>query len=411
DEFDQYYVKTKELYLSMVDAMLKLDDANVSIAEMVQSGILLSSLEMEKVVAKVDEFVSTMTFGESIDGADGALLTAKLSEAKALVSTAKTSLPEKLTTWMKALGSIEKTEFDINQFNASRGLAQLASSLTCQMLVNPQSRNQVLPVMQSVLSAGGKGGETHKDSAATIFKVVFETVSEYCRDPREVAPYMSIFMKLDESEWLDDDKKKQLSKVIEALKSWEQLVQHRSEWAALGADDRSRLMHANGGRVVKDLRGTTMAIDSTGVVGGIAGLVHDRKLAVDEIATAAETRKDIQNAALVLQPGQLKPFCVGTESSDRPWDENLEDGIGRPKVLQRVEETILLMGGTAFQEKIDRVKNAMLALTAKFAALLVHSYKTFSLQRPKLRRVVMSYKKEINDSGCTSSMRKGVLDW
>ncbi|CAK0848675.1 unnamed protein product, partial [Prorocentrum cordatum] len=455
DEFDQYYLKTREMFPSMSDAMQKLDDSNSSMAQLVESGVIRNSLEMlpdivmycrpgsfehfqAKVAAKVDEYVHTQTFGDVIGGAAGAALTAKLAEAKTLVTMAKTSVPEKLSTWASALSAIEKKESEINQFNASKGLADLASTLTPAALLNDDDRDAVAPVLQSVLAAGGKGVEAHKASATAIFDITYECVSQNCRDPIQSHPYMAIFMKLGESDWLDDVKKEKLSKTMDALKAWAPLVDYHREWMALGADSASRLAQPGAGRVVQGVRSTCIAIDAGGVATEIVGLGGDLQAAVTEMGSAAAACKEMQTAELAAAVNDLEPSSTGGDSVDNPWDINVALGGDIQVVLQRVEDTILQIDDSSFQSLIDKVTQSLeankvwadtfgyeqdgtlttraanvvkAALAVKYTALLVHSWKSFGSSAPKLRRAVMTYKREIVEHGCESVMRADIIDW
>ncbi|CAK0894211.1 unnamed protein product [Prorocentrum cordatum] len=454
EEFDQFYPKTNELFPVMMKTMSTLD-AGSDINAVAQSGSLKAALEMLpnvvtycrpgsfdnfklKMAAKIGEYVDCYVFGDGVDGAADPALTAWLAEMKALLIMAKTSLPEKLSLWLKALDQIERRERDINQFNACQGLSRLATSMTEEFLTNPEKRNGVIPVIDSVLAAGGKGVADYRGSAAAIFSHIYECACKNCGEPKDVTPYLHILLKLAETDWLVEDHAAKLNKVTAMLQHWGPLVQHREEWLRLAGDDKSRLLEVNAVRVVQGIRSTILSIQAAGFAREVISLNVDLQASIDEMNVAAQACTDMMTASLQQKTNVLKPLSKGTDSYDQSWDTGLNEGVGIEKVLQRVEETILTIDGSAYQTMINEVNEAMaqakswaqtfdvtadseaiseandvlkMALATKYTALLVHAYRTSNGQPPKLRRVVNTYKKEMIEANIMSYVRSDVVEW
>ncbi|CAK0808032.1 unnamed protein product, partial [Prorocentrum cordatum] len=453
DEFDQYFLKTSELFPQMVQLMAAMDAAT-DIREVERSGTLKAALELlpnvvtycrpgsfgnfkEQVSAKLDEYINSYLFCGALAEADGSAQTSMLADAKALVTIAKTSISEKGSLWATAMDKIKEKESEINQFNANKGLAQLAESLDDEILMNLDRLKEVLPVIESVLAAGGRGVEVHKDSAATIFGKIYSVICQYVRAPTEAAPRLHILMTLTETNWLAGESAVKLDKVITMLKAWGSLSQQRAQWAQSGNDDAVRLIKDGSANLVTSIRSSVKAMQSTGLVAEVIGAQSDVTAATEEMNSAANVCMAIVTDAMKAATAALKPFATGTEAFDQPWDQDLAADAGMDSVLKRVEETILQIDGGSFQKRIDAVLDAKkravgwaqvfevqqdedatkeavdtmrVASATKFTALVVHAFKTCAGQAPKMRRMVNAYRKEAAEADAVSAMRQDV-EW
>ncbi|CAK0792982.1 unnamed protein product [Prorocentrum cordatum] len=438
DECAQYYTKTQEHWPEVCSLLSKMEQCK-TVAGFVQSGnmaIALNKVAMfamycrpgsidgfkSKLTALFEKYLADLPQGDPSNDPNGKALTARLAETKALVTAAKIGLPEKHSVWAKALSDIQKQESSVNKFNASQGLGQLASALNADALADDAARLSVIPVIESVLAAGGRGVEAHRGSGAAIFQHVLDGIAMNCTQPDHAESYCDILLKLAEAEWLTDASGTKLKAATDMIKNWAPLNTHVASWDGLASDDESRLRHGNAKNIIQGMIATLKAIKSAGMVSGMGGLETDATNAGQKTETASW------------------PISRGGDDEGDPWDCGMPDGNGGiEEVLERAFETIMLIDGSAYQEKIDAVQHAFEealewsevfeyqvdtsviddtnkvlwnAMATKYTALLIHTYKENSSNPPKLRREINNYRKQIKEqSGVEKAMRQDVMEW
>ncbi|CAK0878382.1 unnamed protein product, partial [Prorocentrum cordatum] len=412
DEFDPYFLKTSELFPHMVQLLATLNAAT-DVRGVEQPGTLKAALEL---------LPNVVTYCRP---GDGSARTSMLADAKALVAIAKTSIPEKGSLWATKMDKIKEKESEINQFSARKGLAQLAVSLNDEILMNLDKVKEVLPVIESVLAAGGRGVGVHRGSAATIFRKVYSVICQSVRAPTEAAPYLHTLMTLAETNWLAGESAVNLDK-------------QRAQWAQSGSDDAVRLIKDGLANLVTSIRSSAMAMQSTGLVAEVIWAQSDVAAATEEMNSAANVCMAIVADAMEAATAALKPFAAGTEAFDQPWDQGLGADADMDSVLERVEETILQIDGGSFQKRIDAVldakrravgwaqvleaqqveeatKEAVVAMraasSAKFTAPVVHAFNARAGQAPKMRSIVNACRKGAAEADAVGAMRKDVAEW
>ncbi|CAK0824381.1 unnamed protein product, partial [Prorocentrum cordatum] len=452
DEFMSFYQKTSEYMpemLSLQDSMEAEPIEEFAIGKMMKALDLMPKLEQyampgsfddfdRRLGAKCEAYVHTLTVDKTFGKLDKTAQAQMLSDAHALLEHAKVGLPKKKHVWQQAADSLSQYESELNMFNATQGMSELAARLTPTMLGDPKERQNVIPMLDSLLAAGGRSSEAHRGSAKKFKDVTLECVCS-CASPADAEPYTIILNKICEAEWLPREDQQDLKAEISMLELWPHLETSRNQWAQLGDDMIPRLEHPESPSTFTAFKSYLVKASAhEATIDLIPALMTTYGFCVtieDDVKTASKVWAEdrVRNKL-----NELKPQAKGGADWETPWYTGLDATTDEKTTLKRAEDTVLTIKGKQFEmliaETVKTVDNlnrwstltgfkidgGLLAETTgvinnanatKYTALMLHAFKEAGAVTPKLKRIIGTCRKAINDQKLEGDIFPPIASW
>ncbi|CAK0869605.1 unnamed protein product, partial [Prorocentrum cordatum] len=371
--------------------------------------------------AKCEAYVHTLTVDKTFEKLDKTV-----------------GLPKKKHVWEQAADSLSQYEPELSMFNATQRMSELAFRLTPTMLGDPRGRQNVIPMLGSALAAGGRSSEAHRGSAKKCKDVKLECVCS-CASPADAEPYAIIFNKICEAEWLPREDQQDLRADISMLELWPHLETNRNQWAQLGDDMIPRLEHPESPSTFTAFKSYLVkasaheaTIDLIPALKTTCGfcLVIEGDVKIASKVWAADRVRNRLN--------EPKPQAKGGADWETPWCTGLDATTDEKTTLKRAEKTVLKVKSKQFEmliaETVKTVDNLKMwstlagfkvdggllteatgvinnASATKYTALMLRAFKEAGAVTPKLKRVIGTCRKAINDQKLDGDLYPQVASW